>query len=505
MTIRRRILLYVATALAAIGVFGGDAAQAQKRPSLKLTVSVSPSTIVEGSTATGTVTHNNSSVSSPVTVTLSSNDTTEATVAATVTIPAGTNTVNFAVTAINDNIADGSQPVTITTAATGYASASTNVTVKDAPTFQYVLTLPSLPPDGTGTVYKNDINNRGQMVGWYTTATGRKGYICDTSRSSSIIDLTALTLPGIPAGYQISSVVGINEHQVLVGYLTNDFGATGVDGNPIAFAVDFAAVNPVVDLLPDMGSTRSYGSKINENGDILGVYTDEVGAWRGYIYNPGLYNGDPVVRLARNGIPQNLRNGITSSLPMGYSPEFKLNNPVGNIPAQVAGTDPNGIAFRYTTGPQPLYETFPEIDLDGNVGGINDAGTFCGVMNVTTVVKRITRTSQVPFRYTSIVGQLPGKSGYAAASDINNAGDIIGGDDVYRDTWGWRQLTDLPVIGSDADVQFWLTSSPSGELISDRVTSDDVGHIAGSISIPIAGSGGSYKSQPFVLTPVPVP
>ena len=486
-----------ATALAAVGLFGGEAVYAGKP--LKLTVSVSPSTIVEGSTATGTVTHNNSSVSSPVTVTLSSNDTTEAIVAATVTIPAGTNTVNFAVTAINDNIADGSQPVTITTAATSYASASTNVTVKDAPTFQYVLTLPALPADGTGTVYENDLNNRGQMVGWYSTAEGRKGYIY-ASQSSSIIDLTALNLPGIPDGYQITSVVGINEHQVLVGYLTNDFGASG---NRIVFAVDFAAVNPVVDLLPDMLSTRSYGSKINENGDILGVYTDELGAWRGYIYNPGLYNGDPLVRAARDGIPQDLRDGITSSLPMGFSPGFNLNNPVGNIPAQVAGTDPNGIAFRYTTGLQPLSETFPEIDLDGRVRGINDAGTFCGVMNVTTVVKRITRTSRVPFRYTSIVGQLPGNSGYSSASDINNAGDIIDGDDVYRDTWGWRQLTDLPVIGYDADVLLWLTSSPWGELISDRgVTSDDVGHIAGEISISTGGV--SYYTRSFVLTPVPV-
>ncbi len=282
--------------------------------------------------------------------------------------------------------------------------------------------------------------------------------------------------------------------------LTND---SGVSGNRIAFAVDLAAVNPVVDLLPDMASTYSYGSKINENGDILGVYTDDVGAWRGYIYNPGLYNGDPVVRAARNGSPQDLRNGMTSPSPMGYSPEFKLNNPVGNIPAQVAGTDPIGIAFRYTTGPQPLYQTFPEIDLDRHVGGINDAGTFCGVMNVTTVVKRITRTSRVPFRYTSIVGPLPGNSGYSSASDINNAGDIMDSDDVYRDTWGWRQLTDLPVIGYAADVQLWLTSFPSGDLISDRVTFDDVGHIAGSIHISISGSGGSYYTRPFVLTPVP--
>jgi hypothetical protein len=262
MTTQRQFLLYVATALAAVGVFAGDVAQAGKPPALKLTMTVSPSTIIEGSTATGKVTHNNSSLTSPVTVTLSSSDTSEATVAA-----------------------------------TGYASGSTNVTVADAPTFQYVLTIPDLPADSTGGVYVNDMNNRGQVVGWYAVGEGRKGYLYDPAIPGGVIDLSALNLPGIPPGYQINSVVGINDHQVLVGYLTNDFG---LSGDSIGFAIDWAADTPVVDLLPEMGSGYSYGRKINENGDILGVFEDTGGAIRAYFHNPGVY-GDPGLRAPRDG------------------------------------------------------------------------------------------------------------------------------------------------------------------------------------------------------------
>lgn len=487
MTTRRRILLYVATALAAIGVFGGDAAQAQKRPSLKLTVSVSPTTILEGSTATGTVTHNNASVSSPVTVTLKSSDTTEATVAATVTIPAGTNTVNFAVTAINDGNPDGPQSVTITTSATGYASASASVTVNDVPTFHYLLTIPQMPAAATGGPIINDLNNRGQVVGWYQDAQGQKGFLYDPSIPGGVIDLSSLSLPGIPAGYRISSAVGINDHEVLVGYLTNDFGASGA--HRIAFALDWAAESPVVDLLPNMGSPFSYGRKINENGDILGIYDTIQTA---YLFNPGLYAGDPAIRALRDGQAVDFSNDTTSALPFGSQ---IINNPVGNSPARVAGKDSNGVAFRYTTGLEPNYEPFPDIVLGDNLGGINDAGTFCGVKNVRTMIRKNQyETTRVPFRYTSAIDTLPIDQAYAIAGDINNSGDVVGNTALYRTEWGgWRQLTDLPVVGQNDDMLFWFTGSPVPKQIGDRVTADDAGYVTGGIS-----------GKLFVLTPVPV-
>lgn len=498
MTTRRRILSCVAIAFAAVGLFAGEAVFAGKPPSLKLTMSVSPTSILEGSTATGTVTHNNSSISSPVTVTLSSNDTTEATVAATVTIPAGTNTVNFAVTAINDNTVDGPQSVTITASATSYASGSANLTVNDVPTFQYVLTIPQLPADATGGVQVNDLNNLGQVVGWYVVAEGRKGYLYDPS--IGVIDLGTLDLPGIPAGYQISSAVGINDHQVIVGYLTNDGGGWG---DRIAFAMDWATENPVVDLLPHMGSTFTYGAKINENGDILGVYNNEVGVSMAYLYNPGLYNGDPVSRTLRDGQAIDLSNGTTSPLPdsnSGFGAQFfTLNNPVGDRPAQVAGTDPNGIAFRYTTGSHPIYETFPEIEMSGYVSGINDTGTFCGTLQGSTSVKGKRQRTLQPFRCNLVVEALPDALNSSVAG-INNSGDLAAFKGIYRDDWGWRPARDLPVVGQEGDMVLWSASSYARDLvcISDRVTPDDVGFIAGRIS------NGSNNVL-FLLTPVPVP
>jgi predicted extracellular nuclease len=62
---------------------------------------------------------------------LASSDTSEATVAATVTIAANQTSTTFDVTAIDDASADGSQTVTLTASATNFTSGTTSVTVTD--------------------------------------------------------------------------------------------------------------------------------------------------------------------------------------------------------------------------------------------------------------------------------------------------------------------------------------------------------------------------------------
>jgi hypothetical protein len=98
-----------------------------------LTVTVNPSTFSEAAgshAAQGTVTRSGSLSGNKV-VTLSSSDTTEARVPATVTIPSGQASVTFWVSAVNDAIQDGPQPVTISAAASGLTAGSTVVTVTD--------------------------------------------------------------------------------------------------------------------------------------------------------------------------------------------------------------------------------------------------------------------------------------------------------------------------------------------------------------------------------------
>ena len=97
----------------------------------EFTVTIDPASISEnGGTATATVTRN-TSTEIPQAVTLTSSDTSEATVPATVEIPVGETAVTFAVTAVDDISADGTQTPTITATATGFTDGTTTVDVTD--------------------------------------------------------------------------------------------------------------------------------------------------------------------------------------------------------------------------------------------------------------------------------------------------------------------------------------------------------------------------------------
>ena len=83
-----------------------------------------------GGVAIGTVTRNLGTVG-PLVVQLSSSDTSEATVPATVTIPNGQASATFQISAVNDLLADGNQPVTITANAPGLGTKTVRLVVVD--------------------------------------------------------------------------------------------------------------------------------------------------------------------------------------------------------------------------------------------------------------------------------------------------------------------------------------------------------------------------------------
>ncbi|MEI8213159.1 MAG: Ig-like domain-containing protein, partial [Planctomycetota bacterium] len=96
-----------------------------------LTVTIDKTSMSEnGGIATGTVTRNLSS-SGALVVNLSSNDTTEATVPATVTIPDGQFSVTFPITAVDDTLPDGTQVATITADAVDYFNVPASIDVLD--------------------------------------------------------------------------------------------------------------------------------------------------------------------------------------------------------------------------------------------------------------------------------------------------------------------------------------------------------------------------------------
>jgi subtilisin-like proprotein convertase family protein len=120
-------------------------------PNIFMTLSLNPSTISEGAgenASVGTVTLNKA-LSVPLTVGITSSDTTEATVPTSVIIPAGQLSATFPIAAVDDIFADGTQTSTITLSAAGFLNVSRVITVLDNEPMQVGVT-PAKP---------NNVNN----------------------------------------------------------------------------------------------------------------------------------------------------------------------------------------------------------------------------------------------------------------------------------------------------------------------------------------------------------
>ena len=115
-----------------------------------LNLSLDANSIAEnGGTATATVTRN-TPTDAALTVSLSSSETSEAIVPATVVIPAGETFANFAVTAVDDAVVDGTQTATIEAIAAGLvnSSATLNITDNEVPALNLSIDASSIAENG---------------------------------------------------------------------------------------------------------------------------------------------------------------------------------------------------------------------------------------------------------------------------------------------------------------------------------------------------------------------
>jgi len=111
-------------------------------PSLSLSITAASVSEAAGAAATtGTVSRDDEDLTSSLTVTLESNDTTEATVPATVVIPANQASATFDIAAVDDALVDGAQTATISASADGYTGASATLQVTDDDTATLTLTI----------------------------------------------------------------------------------------------------------------------------------------------------------------------------------------------------------------------------------------------------------------------------------------------------------------------------------------------------------------------------
>jgi hypothetical protein len=118
-------------------------------PALALTVNV-PDAATEGSApVTGAVTAS-PAPSADLVVTLNSDDTTEATVPASVTILAGQTSATFPVTVVDDSGRDGTREVTISATAAGYGIKPDTILIHDNEPVTLTLTVPATVREGDG-------------------------------------------------------------------------------------------------------------------------------------------------------------------------------------------------------------------------------------------------------------------------------------------------------------------------------------------------------------------
>jgi uncharacterized protein YkwD len=139
---------------------------------LNLTVSSSVVTINESgavSSSTLTVTRNGDT-GFPLTVTLSSSDTTELTVPVSVIIPAGSTSATFLASAVADTVIDGRQTARVTGSAGGYTAGSVSINVNDwtAPQLQLG---PQITPDVRPTFTWTEVSNAATYEIWINNVT----------------------------------------------------------------------------------------------------------------------------------------------------------------------------------------------------------------------------------------------------------------------------------------------------------------------------------------------
>lgn len=218
-----------------------------------LTVTNSGTTIAENATTTltGTATRPTATFGD-VDVTLTSSDTTELTVPATVTIPAGKTSVTFAITPVNDTNVDGAQSVTISAKAVGYAlGKSPVISVTDEETPALTLSFPAstineAAPGNvtTGTVTRPSGSTSDALTVTITNSSSAQATAPATvtiaaGQTSATFDLTAVDDTTVDGSQTVSitvSATGFNADTETVSVTDNDASeALTLSFNPTSF------------------------------------------------------------------------------------------------------------------------------------------------------------------------------------------------------------------------------------------------------------------------------
>ncbi len=162
----------------------------------QLVLELDKTTISEnGGQATVTVRRTNTNINAPLTVNLNISSPAQASLVASVTMPAGISSVSVPLNAIDDNLLDGSQLVAIEAAANGYLPAAGSIIITDYETLAVTLDVSSISEQG------------GAALGTVRRTNTDIGLAITVALTSS--DTTEATVPAtviIPAGLSFATL-----------------------------------------------------------------------------------------------------------------------------------------------------------------------------------------------------------------------------------------------------------------------------------------------------------
>lgn len=227
------------------------------------------------------------------------------------------------------------------------------------------------PPYGQGS-YTNEnfpqsaqtqvvgINNNSSptTVGfWVDNAGNNLGFVEQGNTFTSVVD------PNTPAGAVFNQLLGVNDHNVAVGFYVN------ASGNSQAYSYNIAGGTFTAITLPStFNPVMTTATGINNAGEISGFYVDAVGNVHGFLDNGGTFSGfdDP------SGAGMN-----TSFLGINNNGEV-----VGSYVDQSGIT--NGFTFNsltntWTTVDDPNGSSVAAFGVTGTtINGVNDQGQLVG-------------------------------------------------------------------------------------------------------------------------------
>lgn len=329
-------------------------------------------------------------------------------------------------------------------------------------------------PGRTGPITVENINDRGQVVGYYkpTPTAAYRGFLYDPRLSATqAFDLeTLIGGAGLPPGWYISVARDINNHGMILGQMASTNPDTG---KPLAwpFLLDTTSEAPqVVPLDLPESITKCLASAINDNCDTLLNYPDAASAsFRQLFFNPFVH--DEPILLDPDAISAH------------------LSNPVDGSPAMVGGTI-RGANLAYWAIPELGVQTYSSLAAPVGANDMNDAGHLCGIYGNSGSSRpmRLITLPPTTFAY--------GTTAWA----INNADDVvIEGGYIYRNETGLTLLRNL-LIGSRSDLSTWGKATKTKcRVLAERSTTTNHALVGGTQEFV---SGGVTTIRPFLLTPI---